>query len=197
MPIATRTLKNNNLENTVVVFTLLACLGAWKARHQRGWLLLSGAAIVCAFLSKGPVGLYPLAAVAILPIVMDRDFLRGGTNTLICLAVVALCTTPLWFAEASQSLSSYWQQQVQASLTGQQPVVFCANAQNHNTLMAYLQRYHGLRYTVLPGNTLQENDQAVCAGKPLQPARVLLDLSNGLQLWQPTDELSLSLERDF
>ena len=56
---------NNMLENTQVVFTMLAVYAFLRGSEPRGapwWGVAAGASVVTAALVKGPVGLFPLAA---------------------------------------------------------------------------------------------------------------------------------------
>ena len=76
---------NNMLENTQAVFTTLAVLAFVRsldsARASYGWAYVAGLSVLGAVLTKGPVGLFPLAAPVILALVMRHhtvQALRSG-----------------------------------------------------------------------------------------------------------------------
>lgn len=116
--------RNNMLENTLAVFVLSAtwftCKGLLSGRIL--WFLPGGAFILAAFLSKGPVGLFPLA--------LPLWYLFTCKNVRlprIFLSLLLLAVTPaLLFMllvriepDAGQNISNYFQQQVWPSLANQ------------------------------------------------------------------------------
>ena len=125
---------NNMLETTQTVFTLLATgagLNGLSARTSltRGlWGLLSGTAIAAAVLSKGPVGLFPLAVapafgLAALAKQADADTPGiAGPRALVSVAVtqavvLGLALWACWVHEpARDGLQSYFHQQLRPTL---------------------------------------------------------------------------------
>ena len=114
---------NNMLENTQTVFTTLAVLAFVRsldsARASYGWACLAGLSVLGAVLTKGPVGLFPLAAPVILALVMRHhtvQALRSGAVMFGALVIGAALI--IWPPGPRAALSSYWDQQVVASVTG-------------------------------------------------------------------------------
>jgi 4-amino-4-deoxy-L-arabinose transferase-like glycosyltransferase len=111
---------NNMLENTQVVFTsaavyvLLRAIRMASARAAGGWAALAGLLVVAAVLTKGPVGLFPIA-VPVLCLLLPA-FARPPRIALVLavvLAVLAASAMALYAAEAPrQALTEYLQQQV-------------------------------------------------------------------------------------
>jgi len=120
--------RNNMLENTLTVFILsatwLICKGLLSGRIL--WFLPGGAFILAAFLSKGPVGLFPLA----LP-VWYLISCRNVRFPRILLYLLILTITPVTLfllliliePDAGQNISHYLQQQVWPSLGNQRETV--------------------------------------------------------------------------
>src|SRR4051812_40741405 len=85
---------NNMLENTQALFTSLAayCLlrtiGDASSRLQIGWSSLAGLSVVAAALTKGPVGLFPLAVPLFFPLLPRARRLQGMGTAWIAMAVV-------------------------------------------------------------------------------------------------------------
>ncbi len=82
---------NNMLETTQTVFTTLAVLAFVRslesARASYGWASVAGLSVLGAVLTKGPVGLFPLAAPVILALVMRHhtvQALRSGAVMIWC-----------------------------------------------------------------------------------------------------------------
>jgi len=115
---------NAMLENTMAVFVLAAVLCVVRARERDGiawrWMIAAGAAVFLAFLTKGPVGLFPLAAPVLAALVTGRPRpVRAGAETLLMLATLAVLGALLWmWPTAREGLSQYFEQQVVASLDG-------------------------------------------------------------------------------
>ncbi|MFH0759934.1 MAG: glycosyltransferase family 39 protein [Bacteroidota bacterium] len=116
--------RNNMLENTLTVFILssawFTCKGLLTGRIL--WFLPGGAFILAAFLSKGPVGLFPLA----LPLwyfISCRNirfprfllylFTLAATPAILFLLLIRI------EPDAGQNISNYLQQQVWPSLGNQ------------------------------------------------------------------------------
>ncbi|MBR1644777.1 MAG: glycosyltransferase family 39 protein [Bacteroidales bacterium] len=117
---------NNVLENTMTLFVLGSVLCMLQARHGQRWLWLGMAGVLlwCAFLSKGPMGLFPLALPTLYACVCRGEerpwpsLLRGvghSAATLLGLMVAAGLTCLLW-SEAAEALRDYVLRQTEASL---------------------------------------------------------------------------------
>lgn len=114
-------ISHNAMEPTVAVFGLLGVFLALKTLHQPknfGWLVIAGLAIVGAFLTKGPVGLYPLA----MPLCYYLSLRQGSLFQAIAFAsvllfVVIFCFGLLWaYPPAHDFLSHYFNWQIANSL---------------------------------------------------------------------------------
>jgi 4-amino-4-deoxy-L-arabinose transferase-like glycosyltransferase len=92
-PLVTWSYSNNMLENTMGIFVLLAAWCGFRAAASPRWALWSAAAGAClyaALLSKGVVGLFPLAFPLILALAWGRPSPgRAALTTLIVLLVLA------------------------------------------------------------------------------------------------------------
>ncbi|MDP6374955.1 MAG: glycosyltransferase family 39 protein [Pseudomonadales bacterium] len=123
MPIATYTFKNNYLENTLLVFVLSALLAARAAIRTPAWLAVTVLATIMAVLTKGLVGLMPLAAPAIFGWRYGRT-LRGITMSAAAAVSLALIIGTLTLIpDVSRALGAYWHTQVVASLSGEHFIV--------------------------------------------------------------------------
>jgi len=128
VPVVSWTIVGNLLETTVSVFTSLAVAsivaGGTAATTGRSMAAgaLSGLAVVGAVLSKGPVGLFPLAAplfLTLLPTVRRRLASASAAQWVALLAVAtALAVNP----PARGSIDQYVRHQLVASLAGQREV---------------------------------------------------------------------------
>ena len=131
LPVVSWSVVGNLLETTVAAFTTAAVAAvvfagfAGTVTARIAWGALSGACVVAATLTKGPVGLFPLAA----PIVLAP--LATGTSSIrrrwLCLtaqwAVVLACAVALLGSGAARaSLDQYVNQQVLAAMTGRRDV---------------------------------------------------------------------------
>ena len=121
-PAVTWSIVNNMLEVSETLFTsgaILAFLHSLGSKRWWIWAAAAGAAVGAAVLTKGPTGLFPLAAPAVGAILLPgraREALRSGAlmfSTLVAIALILLMTPA-----ATTSLSIYWEQQVVASLQG-------------------------------------------------------------------------------
>jgi 4-amino-4-deoxy-L-arabinose transferase-like glycosyltransferase len=135
--IVTWAVVNNMLENTQVVFTTAAVLFlvlGWRARLPSaavGWSAGAGLLVVAATLTKGPVGLFPLAvpaALVLLPagvesVSTSSRLRRAATMAASMFGVVAGAALLLSFYGPSRdALTAYLRQQVIASLQGEREV---------------------------------------------------------------------------
>lgn len=114
-------ISHNAMEPTVAVFALLSVLQACKTIHQQknlGYLLLAGLAIVGATLTKGPVGLYPLATPLCYYLSMRQSSIFQVITFISVLLFVALaCLGLLWvYVPAHDFLSQYFNWQISNSL---------------------------------------------------------------------------------
>lgn len=115
---------NNLLDSTMAVFCLAAVhlqLKAFHSSRPAGYLLLSATMVVCAAMTKGPVGLYPVAFPLIYGLVYERDnlitaLLRSVSVFAISALLIGgiLLYPPAWFL-----LSNYFEGQIIAALSGQ------------------------------------------------------------------------------
>ena len=127
VPVVSWTIVGNMLETTVCVFVTIAVAAIVRgaaASPRRAAIagVLSGIAVVCAVLSKGPVGFFPMAAPMALAVV--PEWRRG---VLWCLVgqwgTVAACAAALMLNPgAHASLARYADQQVVAALAGRREV---------------------------------------------------------------------------
>ncbi|MEO6287305.1 MAG: glycosyltransferase family 39 protein [Dyadobacter sp.] len=116
---------NNFLDSTMGVFCLLSCYfqlvfltRSTISKQDYIWPLLAGIGVFLAFLTKGPVGLYPLAFTMLYSFLnADITFQKGLKSTAIMLgiAVVAGGLT-LAYRPAFEFLSTYFQGQVVQAL---------------------------------------------------------------------------------
>jgi len=92
-PLVTWSYSNNMLENTMGIFVLLATWCGFRAAASPRWALWSaaaGASLYAALLSKGVVGLFPLAFPLILALAWGRPSPgRAALSTLIVVLVLA------------------------------------------------------------------------------------------------------------
>ena len=124
VPVVSWAVVGNLLETTVAVFTT-AAVAAIVESHMAGsvatsivWCVMSGISIAAAVLTKGPIGLFPLAAP--LCLLSGRRRVSGATaqwSTVIAVALVLLS-----IPTARSSLSQYVHQQVLAAIGGTREV---------------------------------------------------------------------------
>lgn len=120
---------NGLLENLVAVFSLTAVLAILVAQgpsargspSRRALLMAAaGVAVSLSMLTKGPVGLFPLATPAIHWLVFRQAPLRDGVaDTLVMLSVIVACFGALLSVDASrEAIGRYLDAQLFASLSG-------------------------------------------------------------------------------
>ncbi len=121
--------ENNMLENTLGLFAAAAVYAALRGneRSWRGiaWCGCAAAAVLAAILSKGPVGLFPLATPLLAAVALGRGSVLGGvarTATMVALFGVGLALV-LTLPEAREFLNVYLHRQVLASLAGERELV--------------------------------------------------------------------------
>jgi 4-amino-4-deoxy-L-arabinose transferase-like glycosyltransferase len=116
---------NNFLDSTMGLFCLASCyfqlifLKKEIAQKQNAvWPLLAGCCIVLAFLTKGPVGLYPLAFSGIYAVSMHSfQFSSVFRPTIIMLVVIAISIAGiLVYAPAREFMTTYFNGQVVQAL---------------------------------------------------------------------------------
>jgi 4-amino-4-deoxy-L-arabinose transferase-like glycosyltransferase len=123
---------NNMLENTLGLFTALAVYAILRAtdgrRAELAWLAAGAAAIAAAVLSKGPVGLFPLAAPLAIHFTLRRQSrVRSMAQTAALAALVAGAGgLILLMPGAGDYLGRYLHEQLFASLEGRREVVASA-----------------------------------------------------------------------
>ncbi len=116
--------ENNMLENTLGLFAAIAVYAVLRADdwgwRSVGWTSVAAAATLAAFLSKGPVGLFPLAAPLLMFFGPRRQPAWHGAVRMA--ALVGLfgvgMTLLLRMPDAQHFLSTYFDRQVFASLAG-------------------------------------------------------------------------------
>ena len=127
VPVVSWTIVGNMLETTVCVFVTIAVAAAVRGMTATPLAaaiagILSGVAIVGAVLSKGPVGLFPMAAPIALAAVGEWRraalWCLAGQWTTIAACAAALMLSP----SAHASLARYVDQQVVAALAGRREV---------------------------------------------------------------------------
>jgi 4-amino-4-deoxy-L-arabinose transferase-like glycosyltransferase len=120
---------NNLLDNLLAVFSLAAVLLVVMAydrpspaisTRRLALIATAGLAICLSLMTKGPVGLFPLAAPAIYWLVFRRPpFLVVVLDSIIILAVIVLFATALYTFEASrEAVNRYVSAQLVSSLSG-------------------------------------------------------------------------------
>ncbi|CAG5017999.1 hypothetical protein DYBT9275_05890 [Dyadobacter sp. CECT 9275] len=113
---------NNLLDTTMAVFCLGACyfqlLAITSGKFRVFYWVASGVLIVFACLTKGPVGIYPLAFPAIYSFIYGRSFYKialKGTVTAFAV-LLSLMFLLMQYSPASYFLTNYFQGQVMAAL---------------------------------------------------------------------------------
>ena len=117
MPLVTWSATNNLLENTMTVFVLLAVYWMLLSylKNNKVWLLLSALPLLCAFLSKGFTGLFPLAFPLVYCIFDERRrWLQGPVDMLLLSVAMALLSGVMFlvFPSSWSYLKSYFTLQV-------------------------------------------------------------------------------------
>jgi 4-amino-4-deoxy-L-arabinose transferase-like glycosyltransferase len=115
---------NNMLETTVAVFTTFAVFAlvvSLRAAGARAWLWasLSGLSVIAAVLTKGPAGFFPIAAPVLVALLVPQHARSAARRGLVMLATLVMAGGILFLVDASRAaLSTYWNQQVVASISG-------------------------------------------------------------------------------
>ncbi|MBD9443991.1 glycosyltransferase family 39 protein [Rhizobium sp. RHZ01] len=124
---------NGMLENLLIVFTSLAIYGVVGAYGKAGArtsvsrtlvMIVSGLLVALALLTKGPVGLFPVATPAIYWIVFRRPGIWSVVvDSFVMVATVAAVFVVLWqFEGARDAITRYLSIQLFPSLTGQRGI---------------------------------------------------------------------------
>jgi len=127
IPLNTWCVSNNLLENTMMIFTGLSVLFIIESREKKRWLKLSlaGVMIYLAFITKGPVALFPLSLpfwiFAFNKNFRFKDFITD-TMIIVAAAVLSVFIVYLIFPESFDSLLIYFDKQVIGSLRNAQTV---------------------------------------------------------------------------
>ena len=123
---------NNMLENTLGLFTALAVYAILRAsdggRAAPAWIVTGAAAIAAAVLSKGPVGLFPLATPLVIHFALRRQSLARAIahQAALVLLVAGAAGLILFMPGSADYLSKYLHEQLLASLAGRREVVASA-----------------------------------------------------------------------
>jgi 4-amino-4-deoxy-L-arabinose transferase-like glycosyltransferase len=125
IPLVSWSIVGNLLETTVTLFTTAAVAALVRttmggSRMEAGWAVASGLCIVAAVLTKGPVGLFPLAA----PIIMLNwhEHRTPWRAVAIQWSTVTGCAVLLWnVPSARAALLQYSGEQLMPALTGSAP----------------------------------------------------------------------------
>jgi 4-amino-4-deoxy-L-arabinose transferase-like glycosyltransferase len=131
--VVTWSVVNNMLENTQALFTtaavycLIRTIGERSTRNQCGWSMAAGVSVVAATLTKGPVGLFPIAVPLLLPLLplLPRDqrprrlLLVWTTMTAV---VVAAAMTLAVVPAPRHALAEYFRRQLVPSLRGEREI---------------------------------------------------------------------------
>ncbi len=129
IPLTHWSYRNNMLENTMGVFTIVAVFvfikGLSSNRKIFLHLTLAGFLILLGFLCKGFVALFPLAVVALYWLIFKNTSFSKMTvySLMLCFVVLLLLSLILLDAEAHQSLLKYLDGQVVRSLKGERGLV--------------------------------------------------------------------------
>jgi 4-amino-4-deoxy-L-arabinose transferase-like glycosyltransferase len=127
IPIVFWSYSNNMLENTMGVFTIFSVFFLLKfmINQRLKWLLLGSVFILGAFLSKGLVGLFPLAIPVIYYVVFkDVKIVKTILYSLITLLIpsVLFYFIVLIYPEALENITTYFNQQLLPSLNKEREV---------------------------------------------------------------------------
>ena len=127
IPLVNWAASNNMLENSMMIFTSLAILWIIKSRtkHQLVYLCLSGISVFLAFLTKGFVGLFPLATLFWIFIFDKKRNVKQFVFQLFILlssTLFPLLVLFLFVPESSKSLLAYFDLQVVGSISNVQTV---------------------------------------------------------------------------
>jgi 4-amino-4-deoxy-L-arabinose transferase-like glycosyltransferase len=125
IPLVSWSYKNNLLENTMGVFTIFAVFFILKSFIEKRiiYLFVGGVLIVLAFLSKGPVGLFPILVPLLYAIVY-----KSNKNALKYSAYLILFTISISyifsiaFPELKQNIVLYFEQQLIPALSNKREI---------------------------------------------------------------------------
>ncbi|EHS52868.1 hypothetical protein PDO_1275 [Rhizobium sp. PDO1-076] len=121
---------NGLLENLLIVFTSVAVLlvvEAYREAHVTSWMrriglmIAAATAVFLALMTKGPVGLFPLATPGLYWLAFRRpSFSQVLVDSIIILAVIAALFAVLWkFDGPREAVERYWSIQILSSLSGE------------------------------------------------------------------------------
>lgn len=117
--------QNNLLENTLVLFTTFSVLFYVNGIKHNKWYstMLGSLFCILAFLSKGPVGLFPLIVPLAFYIFVDRKalVLKHSAIQVLTLAFIAGLIISIW-KDAFQSITDYLDHQVFAALKNKREI---------------------------------------------------------------------------
>lgn len=136
---------NNMLECTMALFDIAACMYIYKgcesAGNGNGYLAAGALFIVLATLTKGPVGLFPLALPVLHSIARKKHSLKKAmAQSLLLLLVFAVCYGLLCLFEAPRAmLAHYLDQQLISSLMGKRERVDTGEGRMHIILSLFIQ----------------------------------------------------------
>ncbi len=91
----------------LVMFSTLALFAVTRSRHHRRWLIVAGAAIGFAILSKGAAGLIPLIVVA-LAVAMIGEFSGIGVGGFAVIVAAALVISAPWYLYETLHNPLFW-----------------------------------------------------------------------------------------
>ncbi len=125
LPLVMWSYKNNLLENTMGVFTLFSVFFILKSFIEKRaiFLIFASGLIVCAFLSKGLVGLFPLAVPVVYAFVYKPDrntFLYTGYLGI--LTAFFAFTLSIVFPALKENILLYFDQQLLPALAGEREI---------------------------------------------------------------------------
>lgn len=125
VPIVSWSYKNNMLENTVAVFTIFAVFFILKSLIEERivYILIGAILTLSAFLSKGMVGLFPLAVPLTYGIIYSKK--RVSLVYFVCLiSAVALLyfSLSIAFPELNNNIKIYFEQQLIPALDGKREI---------------------------------------------------------------------------
>ena len=122
---------NHLLDSTMSLFCLLSCFFQIKSQHadlaskKQTFLLLGGISIFLAFLTKGPVGLYPITFTALYLLIFERASFQKTIYPTIFLSttfLICICLT-LCYEPARFFLTKYFNGQVVGALMHEREAV--------------------------------------------------------------------------
>jgi 4-amino-4-deoxy-L-arabinose transferase-like glycosyltransferase len=92
----------------LVFFSMLAIYALSRARNDRRWIMLTGAACGLAILSKGLAGVIPLAT-AVISLIWLPAFAEAGISSVVMLLGVTIMVAAPWFLhQALTNMTLFW-----------------------------------------------------------------------------------------